>query len=107
MALTPILSTATSGLRAASVRANNAANNIVNINTDGFTASRVSQTSVRSGGNLAGGSGVEAQIIGSDLAPDLGQEILQLIEAENVYRANVRVLDTANALSRETLDILS
>lgn len=107
MALTSILSTATSGLRAASVRANSAANNIVNINTPGYAASNVVQNTIRTNGNISGGSGVEAQLIGSGLSPDLGQEIIQLIEAETTYRANARVLETANETSREVLDIIS
>ncbi len=103
----PVLSTATSGLRAASLRANNAASNIVNINTPGYTATTVSQGTVRTGGNIAGGSGINAQIIATELGPDLGEEIIQLIEAETVYRANARVLETASDLSRDTLDIIT
>ncbi len=107
MAITPTLNTAASGLRAASLRANSAANNIVNINTPGYEATAVSQKTVYSGTSPGGGSAVNAQLIGSGLAPDLGQEIANLIEAEQVYKANARVLNTASELSRETLNALA
>lgn len=107
MALTPVLNSATSGLRTASTRAASAAENIVNINTPGYEASTVSQRSLTSGTNPGGANAVDAQVIGSGLAPDLGQEIARLIEAENVYRANAEVLSTASELSRETLNTLA
>ncbi len=106
MALTSVLTSAASGLRASSLRINSAADNIVNINTPGFEAGTVVQRTVRSGANPGGGSAVHAQIIGSGLAPDLGQEIARLIEAETVYRTNAEVLSTASELSRTTLDTL-
>ncbi|WNJ98368.1 flagellar basal body protein [Thalassospiraceae bacterium LMO-JJ14] len=107
MALSTTLTTAASGLRATSVRASSAANNIVNINTPGFEASTLSQQTVYSGSNPGGGTAVEAQLIGSGLAPDLGQELTTLIEAETVYRANAEVFRTASELSRRTLDALA
>ena len=107
MALTPTLSTATSGLRASSLRAANAANNITNINTQDYEATRVVQNTIRSGPNLSSGSAVEAQLIGTQNGPDLGEEILQLIEAETTYRANAEVLRTASDLSRDLLDTLA
>lgn len=107
MALTPTLSTGLSGLRASSLRATSAANNIANINTQDYEATRVSQRTIRSSTNLAGGSAVEAQLIGSQNPPDLGEEILQLIEAETTYRANAEVIRTASELSRDLLDTLA
>lgn len=106
MALTPVLKSAASGLHASSLRASSAADNIVNALTPGYEASTVRQKTVRSGPGLGGSSAVEAQLIGSGLAPDLGQEITKLIEAETVYRTNAAVLNTASQLSRETLDAL-
>ncbi|MGJ3258910.1 MAG: flagellar basal body rod C-terminal domain-containing protein [Rhodospirillales bacterium] len=107
MALTPVFTSATSGLRAASVRVSSAAENIVNINTPGFEAGTVAQRTVYSGTSPGGGSAVNAQIIGSGLAPDLGQEFARLIEAETTYRTNAKVLSTASELSRTTLDALA
>ncbi len=107
MALSPALNSATSGLRAASLRVTSAADNIVNINTPGYEASTVSQKTVYSGTNPGGGNAVDAQLIGSGLSPDLGEELSSLIEAEAVYRSNAAVLSTASELSRETLDALA
>ncbi len=107
MALSSILSTASSGLRASSLRATNAANNITNINTQGYEATRVVQSTIRSGPNLSSGSAVEAQLLGKQNGPDLGQEILQLIEAETTYRANAEVIRTASELSRDLLNTLA
>jgi flagellar hook protein FlgE len=107
MALTPALNTATSGLRATSLRASSAAGNIANLLTPGYEATTVSQKTVYSGTNPGGGTAVDAQLIGSGLAPDLGQELTRLIEAETVYRANAEVLNTASQISRQTLDALA
>lgn len=107
MALTSVLTSATSGLRAASLRASSAAGNIANANTPGYEATSVAQRTVYSGSNPGGGTAVQAQLVGSGLAPDLGQEIIRLLEAENIYRANVEVLNTASELSRQTLDALA
>jgi flagellar hook protein FlgE len=107
MALSSVLKTAASGLNAASLRASSAANNIANINTAGYEATTVSQQTIRSGTNPGGGAAVSAQLIGSGLAPDLGQEIVRLIEAETTYRANAALLRTASELSRDTLDALA
>ena len=107
MALSPVLSIATSGLRASSLRATSAANNIVNINTPDYEATRVAQNTIRSGPNLSSGSALEAQLIGTEKGPNLGEEILQLIEVETTYRANAEVLRTASELSRDLLDTLA
>ncbi|MEX0695443.1 MAG: hypothetical protein WD075_13420 [Rhodospirillales bacterium] len=107
MALTPVLKTAASGLNAASLRAASAAGNIVNTNTAGYKATTVSQQTVSSGINPGGGAAVSAQLIGSGQAPDLGQEIVRLIEAETSYRANAALLRTVSELSRDTLDTLA
>jgi flagellar hook protein FlgE len=46
-------------------------------------------------------------LIGTEKGPDLGEEILQLIEAETTYRANAEILRTASNLSRDLLDTLA
>ncbi|MDC1214884.1 hypothetical protein N8000_10550 [Rhodospirillales bacterium] len=56
MALSTVLSTATSGLLVSSLRATSAANNIANINTPDYEATRVAQNTFRSGPNLSSGS---------------------------------------------------
>lgn len=106
MAITSILSTATSGLRAASVRAESAANNIASVATEGYEASRVLQRSVVGGdGALSGGTAVEAQLIGSDEATDLSREIVNLIDASNAYKANAAAFRTGDETSRALLAV--
>ena len=107
MALNPILSTAVSGLDANSKRAQTAANNIVNVNTPEFRASNVETTTIVSGDGIAGGSGVQTQILAGDQPTNLVREITRLIEAEAAYKANAQVIRTAEDLNEETLDILT
>ena len=107
MALNSILSTAVSGLDANSKRAQTAANNIVNVNTPEFKASSVETTTVVSGGGIAGGSGVQAQILTGDQPTSLVREFTRLIEAEAAYKANAQVVRTVEDLNEDTLDILT
>lgn len=105
MMIDSLLNTAISGLKTASKRAEVAANNIVNVTTDGFTADRVQQSSITTNSNPAGGSGVQAQIISSGEPTDLATEIVKLIEAEVAYKASIETLRTAEDIADEVLDI--
>jgi len=107
MALNSILSTAVSGLDANSKRAQTAANNIVNVNTPKFKASSVEATTIVSGADIAGESGVQAQILAGDKPTNLVREFTRLIEAEAAYKANAQVVRTAEDLTEDTLDILT
>lgn len=100
-----LLNTAISGLKTASKRAEVTANNIVNVNTDGFTADSVQQSSIVSNSTPAGGSGVQAQIISGNKPTDLATEIVKLIEAEIAYKASAETLRTAEDLADELVDI--
>lgn len=105
MAINSIFNAATSGLQAASLRAESAAGNIANVNTPGYEATAVNQRTLTSGNGLNGGNAVDAQLQGSGAAPDLGQEVIRLLEAENSYRVNAEVIRTASDISKETLNI--
>jgi flagellar hook protein FlgE len=100
-----LLNTAISGLKTASKRAEVAANNIVNLSTDGFDADRVQQSSIVTDSTPAGGSGVQAQIIAGNQPTDLASEIVNLIEAEVAYKASAATLRTAEDLADELVDI--
>lgn len=100
-----LLNTAISGLKTASKRAEIAANNIVNVSTDGFNADRVQQSSIVTDSTPAGGSGVQAQIIAGNQPTDLASEIVNLIEAEVAYKASAATLRTAEDLADELVDI--
>jgi len=105
MMIDSLLNTAISGLKTASKRAEVAANNIVNVNTDGFKADRVQQSSIVTNSTPAGGSGVQAQIISGNQPTDLATEIVNLIEAEVAYKASAATLRTAEELANELVDI--
>lgn len=100
-----LLNTAISGLKTASKRAEVAANNIVNVNTDGFSADRVQQSTIVTNSTPAGGSGVQAQIIAGDQPTDIASEVVNLIEAEVAYKASATTLRTAQNLADELVDI--
>lgn len=100
-----LLNTAISGLRVAGQRAEVAANNIVNVSTEGFSASSVQQSTIVTNSNPAGGSGIEAQIINGSQPTDLATEIVNLIEAEVAYKASAETLRVAEDLSDELIDI--
>lgn len=103
MAISPVLTTAVSGLNANAQKANVAANNIANVQTAGYEAQSVSFTTVVSGGGLSSGTAVSAQLIGTGQDVDLGTEIVRLREADITYRANAAVIRTAEELADETL----
>jgi len=105
MAINSVLTTATSGLRAASLRAESAAGNIANLNTKDYQATRVSQSTLVSTDPVDPATAVFAQLQGSDSAPDLASEIIRLIEAETTYRANIEVIKTAEDIAEQTVNL--
>lgn len=109
MAITPILTTAASGLQAASRRAEAAAHDIVNVNTPGARRTRVETSTVVASpaGAAAGGSGVEAQLRAGDGPPELGASLVELVRAETAFKANAAVVRTAEEISRDAIDILA
>ena len=102
-----ILSTAVSGLNANSRRVQTVANNIANINTPGFRSQSVETSTIISGSNIASGSGVQVQILTSENPVNLTLEISRLIQAEAAYKSNAKVLQTADELNKETLNLLT
>lgn len=85
-------SIALSGLNAAQTRLNASANNIANLNTEGFRRDEVSATA-------AAGGGVEVSVaksdsVGTDLVQDVVEQKLAVLE----FKANAQVLRTANQM---------
>jgi len=107
LAISPIFSTAVSGLNASARKANSAADNIANVLTEDYTASRVANSTVVAGAGATSSTSIAAQLIGSDQPVDLATEIIRLREADIAYRANASVIRTASELSKETLSITS
>lgn len=110
MTVSSIFETAISGLNAAGRQAHVAANNIVNINTDGFTPSEVRQSTVYASPGRA--SGVQAEVFDTERT-DAGREgslvrdFITLIAAREAYAANIATIETADRLSRDSIDLLA
>jgi hypothetical protein len=85
MDIAPAFSIASSGLGYESLRMAVGANNIANLNTSDFTASRVV-------GQPVAGGGVIGVVQATDRAPELIQEILTQMTASIGYRANASVI---------------
>jgi len=107
MAVNQILSTALSGVLAASRKAEQTANNIANVNTPGYQAKRVVNTSIGSGSAAGGSAGVQAQVFAGNQAVDLTREFVNLTEADLAYKANVQVIRASEDLSKQTVNILT
>ncbi|MBT4937730.1 MAG: hypothetical protein HON14_01260 [Rhodospirillaceae bacterium] len=107
MVVSSVLSTALSGMHANALRANVAANNVVNANTPGFSPSRAQSTSLVAGRGIDGGSGVNVQILANEGEVDLVTEITQLIVAETAYKASAALVRTAEHTSDALLDALN
>lgn len=105
MAVSPIFSTAVSGLNASARKAQSAADNIANVLSEDYTARSVATSTVITGEGADVSTSLSAQLIGSEQPVDLASEIIRLREAEITYRANAAVIRTASELSKETLSI--
>ena len=101
---------AQSGMTAAGRRLNVTANNVANLNTDGFVAGTVVNQGVRDGGVISSVAPLqtEAPVILRDNElvsasnTDLVRETINRVEAVNAYKANAAVFKTA-AETVETL----
>jgi flagellar hook protein FlgE len=95
-----VLATAISGLQANAARFGVAANNIVNANSDNYTAQSLNQTSELPGG-------VSTDVTQTDQPVDLAQEFVGMIEAQNGYSANAEVVDTSSRMTGTLLNMLA
>lgn len=108
------LSDAVSGLRAAQLQVDVAANNVANVNTPGFEPSVTDQ-------QAQAGGGVAAYVAAGQAPPnlpgvpaadqpsgtDLTTEMAALITGPIAYAANGRVVDFAVQNQRSLLDVLA
>ena len=101
------LATAISGLNATALRVSVSASNIVNQNTPGFKAKEVHTVTINTGPFSGGGSGVVAQIVGAGEGVDLALEFTRLIEAEVAYKAGIKIIQTAEEMEREAVNIVT
>lgn len=99
--MSPISSTALSGLNAASLQLQSSAHNIANAQTPGFRRQLVQQSAEPSGGVRATVS--QAAVPGEALAEDIVGQMV----ASVVYRANLQTLRTERDLTGTLLDVLA
>jgi len=92
-------SIALSGVQAAQTRLNATANNIANVNTEGFRRDEVS-AQAREGGGVSV-TVAKATQPGVDLVQDVVEQKLAVLE----FKANVQVLKTSAELTGTLLDV--
>ncbi len=95
-----IKSVAVSALDAGGIRLAVAANNVANMNTEGFKPSAVVQEENKTGGLKV--SAIKEQ--GGDEV-DLSREVVELMITEAGFKANVKVLQTHDEMLKTLLDI--
>jgi len=88
-----------SGLRAAVARVDNVANNVANVNTEGFQPQRVVQS------EGAARDSVSLSVVGQH-AQDLAQDMTELMSSARSYDANLRVISMKNNMIGETINLI-
>lgn len=88
-----------SGMNAAQTRLEASAHNVANLNTAGFTRQEVSQSSTNGGGTFATVS-TSASGPGNGLETDMVQQL----QAKNVFLANLSVFKASNDMLGNLLD---
>ena len=106
MPVSSLLSTVVSGLRDNALRAQTAANNIVNQNTPGFERQDARSVSLVNAAPNDDGAGVQTQILAQDTPVDVARELTTLIAAEAAYKANAQVLRETEDLADTLVDIV-
>lgn len=99
--MSPISSTALSGLNAASLHLKSAAHNIANAQTPGFRRQQVLQSAEPAGGVRT--SLTQAASPGDALAEDIVAQMASSV----VYRANLQTLRVERDLTGSLLDVLA
>jgi flagellar basal-body rod protein FlgC len=87
-----------SALQAFSTSQQITANNIANVNTDGFKASRATFQE-------NGASGVTASATSMEDTVDLSREVTNLISNTQGFKANIKVIKAADEMTKELLNI--
>jgi flagellar basal-body rod protein FlgC len=87
-----------SALQAFSTAQQITANNIANLNTDGFKASRAAFQE-------NGTSGVTASASSTNDTVDLSREVTNLISNTQGFKANIKVIQAADEMTKELLNI--
>ena len=100
MGISETFATAVSGLQANANKFRVAASNVVNANSDGYTA-KVASTLSQSP------SGVATHVSQSDQPVDVASEFINMIEARIGYGANAQVIETTRGMSGSLLNLVA
>jgi flagellar hook protein FlgE len=101
-----VVGIALSGLSASGAGLAVQANNVANQLSDGFKAKRVDLVAEASGGVRVSGVSQDSTPAGPGTSNvDLPTETMQGMGFELMYRANLKVLSTADELAKTTLDM--
>jgi flagellar basal-body rod protein FlgC len=106
MSISSILSSAVSGLVASSARITASAENIANVNTDGYLAHDTQNNSPS--GLVSGKAFVPAAVQVAAIEPSnvsIGKEFIDMMAAKAAYKANAAVIRTAEDMLEDSLDI--
>jgi flagellar hook protein FlgE len=95
-----IASIASSALTALTVQQNVTANNVANINTQGFKSSSVQNSENQSGG-------VSASVSQGTDSVDISQEALNMIANSNAFTANIKSLQVDDQLQQTLFSAFS
>lgn len=91
-------SIASSALQAFSISQQVTANNVANLNTDNFTASRTSLQANSSGG-------VNATVSGTKDTVDISREAVNIMSNTSGFNANLKVLKASDEMTKELFSI--
>ena len=101
-----VVGLALSGLNASSAGLAVQANNVANQLSDGYTAKRVDLVAEASGGVRVSGVFADPTPAGPGTSNvDLATEVVQGLGFDLMYKANLKVLNTADELMKSTLDL--
>ncbi len=99
MAINSLSSVALSGLQAARTQLDASANNIANLNTEGYHREQVVQTEQPQGG-------VAAQVKRAPQAgADLEADVVAQLQAKNAFLANIAVFKADSKMKGQLLDL--
>jgi flagellar hook protein FlgE len=103
-----VIGIALSGLSASSAGLGLQANNVANQQSDGFKAKHVDLVAEASGGVRVSGLSVDPTPAGPGASNvDLAAEAVQGLGYDVMYRANLKVLNTADELLKTTLNLIA
>jgi len=96
------INSAVSALKAYSTMLSNTANNVANVNTENYNPLETTMQDSATGGVTA----ASTRDTNTDRV-DLSKEVVDLITAQNGFKANITVLKTGQEIQKSVIDILA